>query len=301
MGCQAKILVGISILSHMMKLFLFSVLFLAVYCLAQSNKIILDDGIEIISIDDQPREMDASLFGGKLTEAQKLAYMPNGKAPASVNIFLVKIGDKTYMIDAGFGNAVKDKRIDPKNIDGIFITHEHGDHISGLFQGDAPTFPSGAGGIGTYLHIPAKVYISKPESDYWLKKETPNSDMQKKLNTVYGSRYKTFNLGDTLVPGIVAISAVGHTPGHTAFLIGTGKQKLLIAGDFLHAAALQFPEPTESANFDVDKEQSVKTRKSLMEQAEKNDWLIAGVHIPNPGWGKVKSNGKGGFIFTAQK
>jgi hypothetical protein len=35
-----------------------------------------------------------------------------------------------------------------------------------------------------------------------------------------------------------------------------------------------------------------------MEQAEKNDWLIAGVHIPNPGWGKVKSNGKGGFIFT---
>jgi glyoxylase-like metal-dependent hydrolase (beta-lactamase superfamily II) len=264
---------------------LFSMLFLASFCFAQQKSIILDGGIEITAIDDQPREMEASLFSGKLTEAQKLSYMPGGKAPASVNVFLVKIGGKTYLIDAGFGNAVKDKRIDPKKIDAIFITHEHGDHISGLLKED-----------GT-ANFSAPVFISKPESDYWLKKETQNSDLQKKLANVYADRYKTFNFGDTLAPGIVSMNAVGHTPGHTAFLIGTGKQKLLIAGDFLHAAALQFPEPTESANFDMDKEQSVQTRKSLMEQAEKNGWFIAGVHIPNPGWGKVKSNGRGGFKF----
>ena len=266
---------------------LFSMFFLASLCFAQQKSIVLDGGVEITSIDDQPREMDASLFSGKLTEAQKLAYMPGGKTPASVNVFLVKIGGKTYLIDAGFGNAVKDKRIDPKKIDVIFITHEHGDHISGLLKED-----------GT-ANFSAPVFISKPESEYWLKKETPNSDLQKKLSNVYASRYKTFNFGDTLAPGIVAISAIGHTPGHTAFLIGTGKQKLLIAGDFLHAAALQFPEPTESASFDMDKEQAVKTRISLMEQAEKNGWFIAGIHVPNPGWGKVKSNGKGGFKYEA--
>jgi len=260
-------------------------LFLTAFCFAQKN-IVLDGGIEIIAIDDQPREMDASLFSGKLTEAQKLSYMPGGKAPASVNMFLVKSGGKTYMIDAGFGNAVKDKRIDPKKVDVVFITHEHGDHISGLLKED-----------GT-ANFSAPVFISKPESEYWLKKETPNSDLQKKLANVYTNRYKTFNFGDTLAPGIVAINAIGHTPGHTAFLIGAGKQKLLIAGDFLHAAALQFPEPTESASFDMDKEQAVKTRIFLMEQAEKNGWFIAGIHVPNPGWGKVKSNGKGGFVFT---
>jgi glyoxylase-like metal-dependent hydrolase (beta-lactamase superfamily II) len=255
-------------------------------CFAQQKSIVLEGGIEVTAIDDQPREMDASLFSGKLTEAQKLSYMPNGKAPASVNVFLVKTGGKTYMIDAGFGNAVKDKRIDPLKIDAILITHEHGDHISGLLLNDAAAFR-------------APVHIAKLESEYWLKKETPNSDLQKKLASVYANRYKTFNFGDTLAPGIVAVNAIGHTPGHAAFLIGNGKQKLLLAGDFLHAAALQFPEPTESASFDVDKEQAVKTRKHLMEQAEKNDWLIAGMHIPNPGWGKVKSNGKGGFIFSA--
>jgi glyoxylase-like metal-dependent hydrolase (beta-lactamase superfamily II) len=269
-----------------MNKFLFSSLFLVSFCFAQQKSIVLDGGIEITAIDDQPREMDASLFSGKLTETQKLSYMPGGKAPASVNVFLVKSGGKTYMIDAGFGNAVKDKRIDPKKIDCIFITHEHGDHISGLLKED-----------GT-ANFSAPVFISKLESDYWLDTKTQNSDLQKKLANVYADRYKTFNFGDTLAPGIVAINAIGHTPGHTAFLIGVGKQKLLIAGDFLHAAALQFPEPTESASFDMDKEQAVKTRKSLMEQAEKNGWFIAGVHVPNPGWGKVKSNGKGGFVFT---
>jgi len=264
----------------------------ASFCFAQNtqktqnvkNRIVLDDGTEIIAIDDLPREMDASLFSGKLTEAQKLAYMPGGKAPASVNVFLVKTDGKTYLVDAGFGNAVKDKRIDPKTIDVILITHEHGDHISGLLLNESAAFS-------------APVFIAKPESDYWLSKEAPNSDLQKKVATVYANRYKTFNFGDTLGPGITAINAVGHTPGHTAFLIGKGKQKLLIAGDFLHAAALQFPEPTESANFDMDKEQAVKTRRFLMEQAEKNGWIIAGVHVPNPGWGKVKNNGKGGFIM----
>jgi len=268
----------------MNKLFLSS-LFLVSFCFAQQKSIVLDGGFKIIAIDDHPREMDASLFSGKLTEEQKLSYMPGGKAPASVNVFLVKTGGKTYLIDAGFGNAVKDRRIDYKSIDAIFITHEHSDHISGLLKDDGSA------------NFQAPVFISKPESEYWLKHETPNSNQQKKLANVYSNRYKTFNFGDTLAPGIVAINAIGHTPGHTAFLIGTTKQKLLIAGDFLHAAALQFPEPTESASFDMDKEQAVQTRISLMEQAEKNGWFIAGVHVPNPGWGKVKGNGKGGFKF----
>ncbi|MDR0515714.1 MAG: MBL fold metallo-hydrolase [Fibromonadaceae bacterium] len=252
------------------------------------NKLVLDDGTEIVSVDDRPGEMDISIFSGKLTDAQRRAYMPENKALSSVNVFLVKTEGKTYMIDAAFGNAVKDKRIDPKTIEAVFITHEHGDHISGLLTEESSA------------NFAASVFISKPESDYWLDMKTQNSDLQKNLHRAYANRYKTFNFGDTLAPGIVAINAVGHTPGHTAFLIGKGKQKLLIAGDFLHAAALQFPEPSESAAYDMNKEAAAKMRRSLMEQAEKNGWFIAGIHIPNPGWGKVRNNGKGGFVHGAE-
>jgi glyoxylase-like metal-dependent hydrolase (beta-lactamase superfamily II) len=252
-----------------------------------AKPVTVEGGFEVLVFDEVPgREMEAGLFeGGPLTNEQRLAFMPGGKAPAAVNVFVVKAGGKTYLIDAGFGNAVKDKRVDPSKIDAVLITHAHGDHIGGLLKEDGtPNFPK------------PPVFISKAESDYWLAPKAENSDLPKNVARVYGERYKTFAFGDTLAPGIVAIEAVGHTPGHTAFLIGTGKKKLLIAADFLHAAALQFPNPEECARFDMDRKKSVETRKKLIQMCIDNGWLIGGMHIPG-GIGTVKSNGKGGFEF----
>jgi glyoxylase-like metal-dependent hydrolase (beta-lactamase superfamily II) len=250
------------------------------------NSTTLDCGIEITQVEDVSNgSMNIDLFdGGPLSREEKLTFMPDGKAPSSVNVFLIKTGNKTYLVDAGFGNAVKDKRIDASKIDGILITHAHGDHIAGLLKEDKTA------------NFSAPVFINKAESDYWLDPKTPNSELQKNIAEVYKKRYKKFSFGDTLAPGIVAIDASGHTPGHTAFLIGSGKNKMLIAGDFLHAAALQFPHPEESARFDIDKKKAVEMRKKLIQMAIDNDWLIAGIHIPE-GFGKVKSNGKGGFEF----
>jgi glyoxylase-like metal-dependent hydrolase (beta-lactamase superfamily II) len=257
-----------------------------------ATPIVLGDGTEITAIGDVPeREMDAELFeGGPLSKGQKLALMPGGKAPASVSFFTVKTGGKTYLIDAGFGNAIKEKRIDPSRIAAVFMTHAHGDHIGGLLAEDGKA----------NFKVPA-LYFSKPESEYWLDPKTPNSELMKSVAKVYAAAYKTFSFGDTLVPGIVSIDATGHTPGHTAFLVGTGKEKVLIAGDFLHAAALQFPFPDESAKFDVDKAKAAQTRKRLIQMAIDNGWEIAGMHLPMPGHGTAKGNGKGGFEFTLGK
>ncbi|MCL2183030.1 MAG: MBL fold metallo-hydrolase [Chitinispirillia bacterium] len=265
----------------------FAVMFLLLSLNAFAAKpIVIEGGFEVTVFDEVPgREMGVELFDGPMTKEQRLAFMPGGKAPAAVNVFVVKAGGKTYLIDAGFGNAVKDKRVDPSKIDVVLITHAHGDHIGGLLKED-----------GAVNFAKPPVFISKPESAYWLDPKTQNSDLAKNVAKAYGERYKKFAFGDTLAPGIVAVDAAGHTPGHTAFLIGTGKQKLLIAADFLHAAALQFPNPEESASFDVDKKKSAEARKKLMQMCVDNGWLIGGMHIPG-GVGTVKGNGKGGFEF----
>jgi glyoxylase-like metal-dependent hydrolase (beta-lactamase superfamily II) len=277
-----------------MRLISFAVLSLSISfaAFATGHKpVVLDDGIEILLVEDVPgRTMNIDLFeGGPLTREQKLAYMPGGEAPSSVNVFLVKTGGKTYLIDAGFGNAVKEKKIDPSKITAVLITHAHGDHVAGLLKED-----------GT-ANFSVPVFISKPESEYWLDPKTEGADLQRNVAKTYGDRYKTFSFGDTIAPGIVALDASGHTPGHTVFLIGTGKKKVLIVGDLLHAAALQFPHPEECARFDMDRAKSIETRKRILQMAVDNNWLVAGIHFPVPGLGLVTSDGKGGFEYVAYK
>jgi glyoxylase-like metal-dependent hydrolase (beta-lactamase superfamily II) len=272
-----------------MRLSLLTILVSAlIFAAFAGNSVVLDCGIKISQVKDVANgSMDIELFnGGTLSREQKLAFMPDGKAPSSVNVFLVETGGKTYLIDAGFGNAIKDKRLDVSKIDAVIVSHAHSDHITGLLKEDKTAAFS----------VP--VFINKIENDYWLNPKTENSDLQKNVAKIYEKekRYKKFSWGDTLAPGIVAIDASGHTPGHTAFLIGTGKNKLLIAGDFLHAAALQFPNPDESARFDIDRKKAANMRKKLIKMAIDNDWLIGGMHIPE-GFGKVKDNGNGGFEF----
>ncbi|MDR0304059.1 MAG: MBL fold metallo-hydrolase [Chitinispirillales bacterium] len=268
----------------------FLFLFIAGICFC-ADFVILDGAIEVLAVEEvSGGTMGIELFdGGLLSKEQKLVYMPNGKAASSVNVFLVKTGNKTYLIDAGFGNAVKNNKIDVSKIDAIFLTHAHADHVSGLLKENGEA------------NFSAPVFISKQENNYWLDAKTPNSDLQKNVAKAYAGRYKTFSFGETLAPEIIAIEAAGHTPGHTAFLIGTGKTKLLIAGDFLHAAALQFSHPDECAIYDLDRKKSIETRKKLMQMAADNKWLIAGMHIPMPGMGRILDNGKGGFDFDLQK
>jgi glyoxylase-like metal-dependent hydrolase (beta-lactamase superfamily II) len=180
--------------------------------------------------------------------------------------------------------------VEPGQIDTVLITHLHGDHFGGLQKDGAAVFPH------------AKVYLSARELNHFTKVQV--NDGAVAALAPYGANVVTFepaNLGTTLneiIPGISPFAAYGHTPGHTGFLVANGNAQLLIAGDFLHVALVQFPNPGISATYDMDGQAAAATRRQIMEYAEQHKIPVGGMHIVYPAVGTVEADGTG-FKFVS--
>lgn len=228
---------------------------------------------EIFPIQDNlsPRMMGRTLFPDAPDSLIAELGLEEG-IPASVSAFLVKTGGNEILFDAA--NGAPDSQLMPvleslqttaDEVDYIFITHLHGDHIGGLLKEGEAVFSN------------AVVYINKTEHDAWMAMEGRQSEGLRNICSAYGERVKTFTLEDELPCGIEAVEAYGHTPGHTAYRVGDA----LIAGDVMHGTALQARYPEFSAGFDMDKEMSVKTRRAILKMAEEGV-KVYGMHFPAP-------------------
>ena len=227
------------------------------------TKTVGDIKVILLQDNDEPRLMPRELFADAPDSLMQALNLQKG-VPSSVSTFLIEKNGQKMLFDAGLPDGKTAERLEsigiqPNEIDYIFITHAHGDHIGGLLVD------------GQARYTKAELYISELEHEAWLEDE---------LYQAVAAAYKPhcFAFCDELPCGVKPINAVGHTPGHTVYLVGN----VLVAGDFVHGAALQLEHPEYCANFDQDKEQAVASRKMLLEQAEANHWLIAGMHLPVP-------------------
>ena len=208
------------------------------------------------------------LFGNVPEDVKKDVNMPDGM-PSSISAYLIKTNGKTILFDAGLGpsrngqllNELSKINVTPEQIDYVYITHFHGDHIGGMLNAD-----------GEKVFTNAEVYVSRLEKESDLGK----GEQAVKMFEKYGDKIHVFNFGDKLPEDVLAIDAVGHTPGHTAFQKGN----LLIIGDLMHALALQLKYPEYCPNFDGDKEKAIASRKRILEYAKTNGLTISDMHLP---------------------
>ncbi len=236
-------------------------------------------------------------------------FVASPKMQTAVNAYLINTGDHLVLVDAGaaklfgptLGHVVQNLKAagyDPVQIDTIVATHLHGDHIGGLNDNN-----------GTPLFPKAKILVPQEENDFWLSEKVaekmPDNLRQlfkiaREMAAPYQKReqWQTFASGSVLVPGIRAIKANGHTPGHTAYAVESEGQKLLIWGDVVHAHAVQFARPDVSIEFDVDQPQAITTRKTLMKNMAEGKSLVAGMHLPFPGLGHVRAEGTESYSWV---
>ena len=247
---------------------------------AGTKTVTLSNGANITWIQDNEGEKlnPFSLFGDVSESLVESLNMPDG-IPASVSTFLLQVDGKNILFDAGLGafggkmlSRLTALGISADNIDIVYLTHFHVDHIAGLVEKDAA-------GIDTKAFKNASIYAGKVEYDAWMEHILKN-DLQKMVMELYRDSLHLFAFGDSLPHGVLAIDAIGHTPGHTAFQVSN----LLVVGDLMHGYALQKDHPEINSNYDMDKEKSIESRKRIMQYAKDNNLLMAGMHLPPPGF-----------------
>jgi glyoxylase-like metal-dependent hydrolase (beta-lactamase superfamily II) len=180
--------------------------------------------------------------------------------------------------------ALRSEGVEPDEIDIVFLTHLHPDHVGWnvQWQGDDArlTFPK-----ARYITSQADwamvegILSANPAGAGYVREQLLPLQTQGVLALIEGETL--------LADGLYAIPTPGHTPGHMSLLVESGEERLLILGDaFYHP--LQLAELSHHFATDADPATANSTRQSLLARIEAEDLIITACHFPYPGFGRVR-------------
>lgn len=238
----------------------------------------------------------------KVAQRMALAAM-TPETDVSVNAFVVDTGEQRILIDTGAGQLpgytgghlqdnLRAAGYPPESIDLVLLTHIHSDHFGSLTLNGTPVFPN------------AQVKVSQEDARYWLDRDNLDDIPESRHRSFHNAQQvmervraagqlQTFDLPAQVHPLIRALPAPGHTPGSVVYLLESGAEKVLFWGDIIHAEPVQMQEPHVAIQFDIDQNQAIRTRETVLAEAAREGYLVGAAHIAFPGIGRVVRSGEG--------
>ena len=263
--------------------------------------------IEVTAIHDgfARRPLEGLVRNANLGDVQKAAvdvFLPADALPITFTTLALRTGDRLVLIDTGNGDSgapttgrwmanFRAAGFDPAQVNTIIISHFHGDHINGLRLKD-----------GTAVFPNAEVMAPAPEWSFWMDDgrmaQAPEGlkGAFQNVRRVFGPMakdVKPYEAGQEVAPGVTAVAAYGHTPGHTAFALSSGTGKLLAVSDITNHPALFARNPDWQAVFDMDGNQARDTRRRMLDMAAAERTQVSFYHAPFPATGHIAKAGNG--------
>jgi len=223
----------------------------------------------------------------------------------TVNAFLVNTGTRLVLIDTGTGTSqafgpklgqllanLRASGYSAEQVEEIYVTHMHTDHIGGLMRDGQPAFPKAViradvREAGRYL---SQAALDAAPAD---EREDYESAMTVFKPYLAAGKFKPFDGETQLIPGVRAVPAAGHTPGHTIYVIESGGERMLAWGDLMHVAAIQFPLPSATFETEWSTTKSAQQRQTIFADVANRGDYVAAAHVAFPGIGKLRADGDG--------
>ncbi|MBL6080196.1 MBL fold metallo-hydrolase [Belnapia sp. T18] len=255
------------------------------------------------------RPLEGFIRNAPLAEVQKVlaeSFLPTDSFRIPFTVTFLDTGSRLVVFDSGNGvlpaTATQGKMIqnmaaagiDPAKVDLVVMSHFHGDHVNGLLNGaGAAAFPN------------AEVVVPAAEWAWWSdtgnETRSPEGQRGNFANSArrfapYQGKIRQVAAGVEVIPGIQAVAAHGHTPGHTCYLIADGNAQAMFVADTSNRPELLARRPEFHAVFDFDAQMAEAARRRIYDQVVADRIRITGYHFPFPANGYLAKDG-GGYRF----
>ena len=245
----------------------------------------------------------------EINAALELGFLPKDMMSIPFNPLLINNGGKLTLIDTGngpqSGNAPVGRLqanlawagVKPADIETVVISHFHGDHINGLRAADGGlAFPN------------AEILVPEAEWAFWMDdgemSRAPEGQKAafQNVRRVFkdiDSKVNRYGWDKEIAPGLTAVDASGHTPGHTAFIFASGNDRLFIQSDTTNTPILFAPNPDWQVQYDMDGAKAAQTRRRIYDMVAAERLQLTGYHYPFPATGFIRKQGDGYAVVPA--